>query len=128
MKRWYIGAACLLFLLIVGCGGQMNSGSNDNDTNADNEGMWEQSITGYVADKEDSRILLIGKITKQQSEEMNVKELLEKASPEAYWLEVSDVDQYEIGQKLEVWPKGPMMESYPAQGAAGKINILEDNK
>ncbi len=130
MKSWYIGAIFLLFIFLVGCGSQMNDASSGSDTGStsNEEELWDQSITGYIADKDESRILLIGKITKQQLEQMSIQELLETASPEAYWLKVDDLEPFEIGQKLEVWPIGGMMESYPAQGEAGKVIIIEERK
>ncbi|MGM7702864.1 YobA family protein [Pseudalkalibacillus sp. Hm43] len=128
MKSWYIGAIFLFFLSLVGCGSSMNDGSSGSDTGTNEEELWEHSLTGYVADKDDSRILLIGKITKEQLEQMSIQELLETASPEAYWLKVQDIEAFKIGQKLEVWPIGGMMESYPAQGEGGKVIILEERK
>jgi inhibitor of cysteine peptidase len=36
-------------------------------------------------------------------------------------------DIFNIGQKVEIWFSGPVMESYPAQVSAGKIVIIEDS-
>lgn len=122
MKSWYFAVSLLMMVLLVGCGGQTNGSTNDN---VDDE-IWDESIIGYIADQEASRILVLGKITKEQLTDLSVRELLESARPDAYWFTVSDVKKYKIGQKVEVWPKGGIAESYPAQGTAGKIEILEE--
>ncbi|MCF6138709.1 YobA family protein [Pseudalkalibacillus berkeleyi] len=122
MRGWYYKAWLLLIILLAGCGGQTNEHiSNDMD-----DEIWEQSISGYIADQEASRILVLGKITKEQLTELSVRELLESARPDAFWFTVSDVQKYKIGQKVQVWPKGSIAESYPAQGTAGKIEVIEE--
>ncbi|WP_407681721.1 DUF3221 domain-containing protein [Pseudalkalibacillus salsuginis] len=45
---------------------------------------------------------------------------------EPIWFHVESPQSYKVGQKVEVWPKGAIAESYPAQGEAGRINIIED--
>ncbi|WP_349408591.1 YobA family protein [Pseudalkalibacillus sp. SCS-8] len=126
MKKWFFGSLFMMMLLLAACGGKGDTVSTQvGEDSTDNE-IWEQSITGYVADKDETRILLLGKITKEQLNTMSVNELLETARPEAYWFKVDNIDQYEIGQKLEVWPTGAIAESYPAQGMAGKIEVLDD--
>ncbi|WP_221566888.1 YobA family protein [Alkalihalobacillus sp. TS-13] len=134
MKRWFYGAISIVcmflfayLVIIPNLPGNASSipGQSGNGAMPE-EDLWEQSITGYIVDKENERILVLEGIEKEELEGFDPKNIHEYPSSGAYWFKVDSVDTYKIGQKVEVWPKGAIAESYPAQGTAGKINILEE--
>ncbi|MCF6410213.1 YobA family protein [Pseudalkalibacillus salsuginis] len=64
MKRWLYGAVLIVcmflfanFVIIPNLPGNANMPEED---------IWEQSITGYIVDKEDERILVLEGIEKEQ--------------------------------------------------------------
>ncbi len=124
MKRWLYGAVLIVcmflfanFVIIPNLPGNANMPEED---------IWEQAITGYIVDKEDERILVLEGIEKEQLKGFDPKKSDDYPVGGAYWFHVDSSQSYKVGQKVAVWPKGAIAESYPAQGEAGRINIIED--
>lgn len=92
----------------------------------------EPYITGLIFDV-DQRILVVAAI---DSVDMDYNEWFEKGN-RAIWLAVTDAvivskggemttaQALEKGQKVRVWVSTPVMESYPEQGSADKVVILD---
>ena len=51
---------------------------------------------------------------------------LEHYQGRAIWLETSDISELEVGQKIRYWVDGPVAESFPEQGAAERIEVIEN--
>lgn len=41
-------------------------------------------------------------------------------------LRAANVADLQVGQRVQVWASGPMLESYPAQGGAAKIVVMSE--
>lgn len=119
MGKFLMLTLTVLFLLA-------SSGCTDNGT--------PPEITGLIMDVEGGRILV-------------VKDLEDAGTPYDEWFEAGNravwftvtgntvirlsgkkVSPEELakGQKIQVWAAGPLMESYPEQGEARQIVIMED--
>jgi hypothetical protein len=79
-------------------------------------------LEGYVTKKENQRALVVNFIPKDFSSMGGTKEFYN-----AVW--VSKISEsIEVGQKVQVWFKGQVLESYPAQAEARKVSILPSMK
>ncbi|WLD92940.1 YobA family protein [Alkalihalobacillus sp. AL-G] len=124
MKKWFYWSIILAFILIMpGCGGSDTLPLVRNDVSGDN--LSEQSIKGYISAINAPQILVLEDITKEQLEDFDPNDLSTYHGG-AFWIKVKTPDSFKIGQKVEVWTVGPILESYPAQAEAGKVEILED--
>jgi hypothetical protein len=97
-----------IMLMIVGC-------SNNEPAN----------FIGTVIDKKDDRILVVENVTNEEIENKSVEQILEEKAPEAIWVQVNDVKNFSIGQKVSVW-YSYLEESYPAQTTADKIEAVSE--
>jgi hypothetical protein len=123
MKRLYYLVICIFFLL-SGCSGQQ-----------DHQNEEAARFSGLVYSLEDNRVLIV-----QDLDHVNI--------PWTSWFEqgkravsfsITEETQIEIegeeveptrlarGQQVEVWHSGALAESYPEQGSALKIIILDAN-
>lgn len=100
----------LTLVLLIGCGGPGEADLHGKITRLDTEGQ---------------RVLFIDT---EGSED--------RAHPKAVWASFTEdieitrgdkpvsVQDLQIGQRVEAWSKGPMMESYPLQTSVLKLNII----
>lgn len=107
-------------VVIAGCGSSSNiGGASPND---------EHALIGQIIDIADGRLLVIegdeGEIPTDILDK-SLEELVQTGGYGLYWVQVDNPGQYEIGQLVKVWFDGPILESYPAQGAAERIELLE---
>jgi hypothetical protein len=122
--RKYIQFTLLVFLLTALAGCLAVSGA-DEDT--------PPEMTGLIFDIDGGRILVVAGI-----EDANISyDTWFEAGNRAAWFAVTgdtvikrggktvSADQLEKGMKVQVWAVGPMAESYPEQGEAKKIVIVE---
>ncbi|MFC7060930.1 DUF3221 domain-containing protein [Halobacillus seohaensis] len=107
MKKWML----VLLLFGVACGKtEVDEGSEDAGTHPEEESEEMNSFSGYVMDQHENRILVVNTIEN------------EGGSP--IW--VSGVDQgMWIGKKVEVRIAGQVAESYPMQGEAKDVQVVE---
>ncbi|MCD8511361.1 MAG: YobA family protein [Bacillus sp. (in: Bacteria)] len=117
MKRLLI--LLLLIVTMVACN---NSEITTEDLDADSHGVQE----GYIMEKTDSRILVVSDISKEQAVELTEDDLLGPSPPagNAVWYAVEEIEAYEIGQLVRV-QSSYMLESYPGQSTAEKVQIIE---
>ena len=81
---------------------------------------------GYVIEIDESRILVVSDISKEEAFMLTAEILLEESiGSEAVWYRVNDTGVYEEGQLLRVKSE-IMMESYPAQSEAILIQVVEE--
>ena len=74
----------------------------------------EPSMTGYAMDAEDGRMLVVEAIPENSRGEGGVDAA-----------HISNVpSSIEVGQKVQVWFDGPVAESYPLQGKAGRVEVV----
>ncbi|PKR76834.1 hypothetical protein CEY16_13550 [Halalkalibacillus sediminis] len=82
---------------------------------------------GYIVDKDESRILVVGDITREEATKMDEQKLMSRSEssiqPPAVWFGVNNPGDYELGQLVRVEFEG-MDASYPGQAGAEKIQIV----
>ncbi|RWZ58762.1 DUF3221 domain-containing protein [Halobacillus fulvus] len=105
-----VGLMFISFLLLLSaCGSAEPSLSGE----ADSETQRSPDITGYVMDQQDDQILVV-----------TPKDPASSGTMRAVW--VSDAaDDLWIGKQVEVWLDGPVQESFPEQGKAEQVAVLE---
>ncbi len=81
---------------------------------------------GYIVDISDSRILVVSDITKEEAVDLTQEKLLENDIGRfAAWYSVENTAPYEVGQLLRVEFEF-MLESYPGQSEALRVQIVEE--
>lgn len=110
MRKYYL---VLLFILIsIWISACSNEPSFDK----------EADIIGYVIGKTNDRILVVSKEAEDLSATGGVREFYN-----AVWL-TGKADDVQIGNQVKVWYDGGVKESYPAQAAIGKIELVPVTK
>ncbi|NBG87823.1 DUF3221 domain-containing protein [Isachenkonia alkalipeptolytica] len=91
-----------------------------------------RSQEGYIVDITEERIYVISHVDREDIGELSEEELLEKsveASDDrdliAVWYNVNDVEDYAVGQYVEVRSR-EVMDSFPQQADAAGITILDE--
>jgi len=91
-----------------------------------------RSQEGYIVDMTEERIYVISHIEREDIHELTEEELLEKSVAGsdnrdliAVWYNVSSVDDYQVGQYVEVRSR-QVMDSFPQQADAAGISILDE--
>lgn len=74
-------------------------------------------ISGYVVKRDGDRVLVVDPVVKQY----------EKLFYDAVWVKTGDAS-IKVGQKVEVYFDGPILTSYPGQGAAERIIVMPQEK
>ncbi|KAB8139343.1 DUF4362 domain-containing protein [Gracilibacillus oryzae] len=110
------------FLVILAACGTGNMTDGDNNY-ADNE----NSMTGYVADVGDERIMVVEKKLQEPFSEIPIEELSEKAGNAiSFRVEGNKLSEsLQTGEKVEV-THGAVAESYPEQSTASQIKRVVD--
>ncbi len=82
---------------------------------------------GYVIEIDESRILVVTDISKEEAFALTAESLLEESiGSEAVWYTVKDTRVYKVGHLLRV--KSEMiMESYPARSEAILVQIVDNS-
>lgn len=90
-----------------------------------------RSQEGYIVDMSEERIYVISHIEREDIHDLTEEELLEKSIEGsedrdliAVWYNVNSVNDYEIGQYVEVRSR-EVLDSFPQQADAAGITILE---
>jgi len=132
-----IMAVLIMVILITffsGCGvpeenGQVNSGTGEAVTEITDQELdpAETGIQeGYVIEIDESRILVVSDISKEEALILTAENLLEgNIGTDAVWYKVNNTGDYEVGQLLRVKSE-MMMESYPGQSEAVLVQIVEE--
>lgn len=91
-----------------------------------------RSQEGYIVDITEERIYVISHIEREDIHELTEEELLEKSVEGsdnrdliAVWYNVSSVDDYQVGQYVEVRSR-QVMDSFPQQADAAGVSILDE--
>lgn len=84
---------------------------------------------GHVidVDKSNYRILVASALTDEEVLNHTVEELLEldqQRGASAVWY-TGSVSKFEVGDRVQIWIRGSIAESYPAQAEAKKIEKFE---
>jgi hypothetical protein len=120
---------CLIIICSAGCGNieQTSNPENNSKVIEGDEVKVTPDISGYIVDISDNRILVVGgEIVEEDLNKLSINEILTKASPDATWLIIPEgqkLDDYSVGNQVDVWTTGKIDTSYPAQGKATKIVI-----
>lgn len=120
---------CLIIIFSAGCGNieQTSNPENNSKVMEGDEVKVTPDISGYIVDISDNRILVVGgEIVEEDLNKLSINEILTKASPDATWLIIPEgqkLDDYSVGNQVDVWTTGKIDTSYPAQGKATKIVI-----
>jgi hypothetical protein len=82
---------------------------------------------GYVLEVEENRILVAEKITEEEYEAIKDKSIseIDEERISLIYFSFDDIDEIQVGNKVEVWFDGNMATSYPAQAGAKKIDVKE---
>jgi len=123
-----------LALVFGGCGAGDDNEAVDSGSGEINSEITEQELDpaesgiqeGYVIEIDESRILVVSDISKEDAFALTAKNLLEETIGSlAVWYTVKDTGVYEVGQLLRIKSE-MMMESYPAQSEAILVQIVEE--
>ncbi|TMW70659.1 DUF3221 domain-containing protein [Alteribacter natronophilus] len=107
----------LMMLLLLGACG---TGNDSTDR------YGEPVVEGRVVDRDDSSILVVSGISRDEAEEIDGETILDGGAGAAYWFSgIEDPSVYENGTLVQVWAD-EIAESYPAQGEAVKIKVIEE--
>ncbi|WP_430787354.1 YobA family protein [Virgibacillus flavescens] len=89
------------------------------------------TIEGYLVDVQDKSILVVSGITKEQAVNMTWNDLTQGNDKiyKAHTFYIDDSSttfvEFKKGQKVRVWGKGGVRESFPPQSDLGKIELVE---
>lgn len=117
MKRQVI--FLLLLVTMVACN---SSEITTEDLDPTLQGVQE----GYIMEKTDTRILVVSDISREQAVKLTEEDLLGPTPPggNAVWYAVNEIEAYVVGQLVRV-QSSYMLESYPGQSTAEKVQIVE---
>lgn len=105
MKKWLMSFLCVA-LLLVGCTSKQ-----------------PPSGQGYIFEVQDGRVLVLEGIESEYIGE-TWDEISGDYTGRAIWLETGEKG-LEAGQLIRYWLEGPVRESYPEQGTASKMEVIE---
>ncbi|MFD1019722.1 YobA family protein [Thalassobacillus hwangdonensis] len=88
------------------------------------------TIEGYILQVNETELLVVNGITKDQAVASTWEDLAKSSSinnaiifhRKSWWDDYSD---WEVGEKVKVWGDGGMNDSFPGQVKLGKIEITE---
>ena len=127
-------AVVVLIAVLGGCGtgeenGLVNGGTGETVTEITDQELdpAETGIQeGFVIEIDESRILVVSDISKEEAFTITAENLLEgNIGTDAVWYKVNDTGVYKVGQLLRVKSE-MMMESYPALSEAILVQIVEE--
>ncbi len=108
-------------LVIAGCG---VSGSSTS-TKPNEEEFIHPMKEGFILEISESRVLVVEHVKAEDFDKL-WNEIMDQDPGEAIWLSTSNADGFQVGQKVQYWIKGAVMESYPTQGTAHKIEVIAE--
>lgn len=80
---------------------------------------------GYIFQMSGDRVLILEHVTEGDLGK-TWNEIFENYQGRAIWLQTSDVTELAVGQKVRYWVDGPVAESFPEQGTAERIEVIQD--
>ncbi|WP_235182955.1 DUF4362 domain-containing protein [Gracilibacillus boraciitolerans] len=115
----------LLLLFIVACGTASNDGNVNGEKPTNQSEKDQNQMTGYVANVDDSQVLVIENRLDQSFDEIPIEEVYEQAG-NAIYFSIEDIEESLFtslteGEKITV-THGTVAESYPGQSAAIEIS------
>ncbi|MEK8197788.1 DUF3221 domain-containing protein [Lysinibacillus sp. FSL M8-0134] len=115
----------LLFLSLSlwGCAGKNNE-PNIVDEASSNDRERVADIEGIIIDKTEKSITVVWNVAEKDLA-LSKREILELAMPNAFIVFYSDTSDFTIGDRVAIWTTGTYLESYPAQGTATTIQLIE---
>ncbi|MFC4596916.1 YobA family protein [Cohnella hongkongensis] len=125
MRRSLIAWTALLLALVsllAACGERRADADPDPGGSGQPSDDPAMAITGYIVETKGTGILVTGSVRKDFSANGGASHYFD-----AVWF--SDAGSgLEIGQKVRVWSTGEIAESYPGQGKAKRVEVLEPAK
>ncbi|KGP92400.1 hypothetical protein N780_01930 [Pontibacillus chungwhensis BH030062] len=119
MKRNLVTILIVVLFILGGCNQE------------DQDFTGPPTIEGHLVEIEDTQVLVVNGITKEQAISMSGDELLQ-STDEKYEAHIfqrdswfDDFSEYEVGQVVRVWGKGGANESYPPQSTLGEIEVVD---
>ncbi|MFX3632526.1 MAG: YobA family protein [Candidatus Pristimantibacillus sp.] len=114
------GKGVILLLAMMFIVSACASGVNKPDLEPDNTDE-SPGYIGYVVNKEEGRILVVDGIAVDYSATGGMNPYYSAA----WYSSTEDLSEVEIGQKVGVWSEGEMLTSYPGQGQADHVSIIQ---
>jgi len=105
----------LIAVLLVGCSKTSEPPNGTEEPSGNPEAVY----TGYIVGKEGKSILVVGLVERDFSANGGARHYYE-----ATWFSNAG-SELEIGQRVKVWVNGPIAESYPGQGRADRVEVVE---
>jgi len=108
------------FVVLLSACGERTGASNDGSGQSSEEP--EFVYTGYIVDRKGDGILVTGPVEMDFSDNGEAYHHYE-----ATWFSNAGTE-HGIGERVRVWPDGPIAESYPGQGKAGRVEAVASQK
>lgn len=121
-----ISLMLFLALSLWGCAGKNNDVEKLNivDETSSNDRERAADIEGFIIDKTEKSITVVWNVPEKDLS-LSKREILELAMPNALIVSYSDTSDFTIGDQVAIWTTGTYLESYPAQGTATTIQLIE---
>lgn len=108
-------------LVIAGCG---VSGSSSSTQPGEDDNI-QPVQEGFILEVSEAQILIVERV-KAEDFDKTWNEIMDQDPGNAIWLSTSNAGDFQVGQKVRYWVKGAVMESYPTQGTAHKIEVIAE--
>ncbi|OXS62786.1 hypothetical protein B1A99_02755 [Cohnella sp. CIP 111063] len=115
-RRGVLLAFLAAFVVLLSACGESTGASNDGAGQSSEEP--EFVYTGYIVDRKGDGILVTGSVKTNTSDDGGANHYYE-----ATWFSNAGTE-HGIGERVRVWPDGPIAESYPGQGKAGRVEAF----
>ena len=127
-------ATVILFLLFSSLSG-CSSGGNDlkslsrnkvsEPSSLSNEPIDTADVEGYIIDKTEDSLTIVWNVQQKDITTKTKKEILTIAKPNALTVSYLNASNFNIYDKIAIWTTGRYEESYPSQGVATKVILLQ---
>lgn len=120
----HVSVVLVMTIILLGCGKESVADGANQQAEAEEESRKEQEpdLEGFVMRIENSTILVVSEESEDFSATGGMSEFYK-----AIW--VSGVrEELNIGQKVQIWIDGPILESYPAQAQVKFIEVLPNER
>jgi len=118
--KYFRSFTILVFLVVLsGC----INGADNGAVNGPINGETSSPEEGYIFQIEGERVLILDNVEEADFGK-SWNDLSEGYVGNAIWLKTSDAANLKVGNKVRYWVNGPVAESFPMQGSAGKIEVI----
>ncbi|WP_281974407.1 DUF3221 domain-containing protein [Halobacillus litoralis] len=112
MKNWWMIGLLVSFSFLVASCGTQESSSQEYDP-ADEKEAPDPDMSGFVMEQEEDRILVVTSMNEETNQEGR-----------AMWVSGVSSDSW-VGKQVKIWIDGEILESFPEQAKAEKVQELE---